>query len=411
VGDDRTVRTVSTDDELLAYCRGMMTAFLAKRNVDDNWVTWARERWDLDRTWAAFDGDSQCGTTRTFPSMLRLPGLAAVQVSCLTQVTVLPTHTRRGHLGRLMRAQLEAAIEAGEVASILVAAEWPIYGRFGYGPYGEWVEWEVDVAHAEVLGEPVGTVEIVEPAELDGPAQEVLARQQAVTPGCIERPVASHRQAVGLEIHPAEEPSKTRVRVLHRDPAGVADGYAVYDVKEHWDGMRPASTIRVEDLVFADQVAERELWRYLLDIDLVTKVSVNGHPDSVVRHVLANGRAARQVGRWDFVWARLLDVPACLEARAYAGTGRVVVEAVDPFLGRGGRFALDVSPEGASCRATGESAEVTLPVAALGAAWLGGTDLRTVAAAGTVDEHAPGALDRLAGLLRWHQTPWCHTEF
>ena len=61
-----------------------------------------------------------------------------------------------------MRAQLDAAVEAGEVASVLVAAEWPIYGRFGYGPYSEWGEWEVDLAEAEVLGVPVGSCEIVE---------------------------------------------------------------------------------------------------------------------------------------------------------------------------------------------------------------------------------------------------------
>ena len=69
------------------------------------------------------------------PRRLRLPGGGDLPVSCLTQVTVLPTHTRRGHLTRLMRAQLEAAVEAGEAASLLIAAEWPIYGRFGYGPY------------------------------------------------------------------------------------------------------------------------------------------------------------------------------------------------------------------------------------------------------------------------------------
>ena len=46
------------------------------------------------------------------------------------------------------------------------------------------------------------------------------------------------------------------------------------------------------------------------------------------------------------------------------------------------------SPDGATCAPTGDAGRVTLPVAALGAAWLGGTDLRHVAAGGAVDEHA-----------------------
>ena len=102
MGDpDRTVRNVATDEEITVYLRGLLTAFLAKREVTEEWVTWFRERCDLSRTWAAFDGDTQCGSTRSFPSTVRLPGGGSVPVSCLTQVTVLPTHTRRGHLSRL----------------------------------------------------------------------------------------------------------------------------------------------------------------------------------------------------------------------------------------------------------------------------------------------------------------------
>jgi predicted acetyltransferase len=131
---DRTVRTLGpdvTDDELRAYFDTVVVAFLETRETTDESLAFVRRRYDLDRTWAAVDDGKICGSTRTFPSRLRLPGGADLPVSCLTQVTVLPTHTRRGHLTRLMRAQLEAAIEAGEAASLLIAAEWKIYGRFG----------------------------------------------------------------------------------------------------------------------------------------------------------------------------------------------------------------------------------------------------------------------------------------
>lgn len=269
----------------------------------------------------------------------------------------------------------------------------------------------MDVAHAEVLGAPVGTVEIVEPGDLDGAAAEILRRQQENTSGCIERPDDLRRLGVGVDVRPGDEPDKTRVRIVHRDAGGVPDGFAVYDVAEQWDGMRPASTMKVNDLAFTDPVAERELWRYLLDVDLVVTVHYDGHPTSVLRHVLANGRAARQVGRWDHIWARMLDVPACLAARTWSTADRLVIEVVDPFLGRGGRFALDVDPDGSSCEHTTASAALTLPIAALGAAWMGGTDLRRLSASGVVDEHVPGALDRLAAVLRWHQTPWCATDF
>lgn len=412
MGDvDQHVRNVETDEEIAAYLRGMMTAFLEKREVGDEWVAYCRKQWDLDRTWIAVDGSTQCGTTRTFPSRVRLPGLGDAPVSCLTQVTVLPTHTRRGHVTRLMQAQFEAAIEAGEVASLLIAAEWPIYGRFGYGPATTWAEWQVDVPYAAVLGEPVGSCELVEIAEFDAAAAIVQDRQQQRTPGCIVRPGWLRNRASGLDPSPADEPDKSRVWLVHRDPAGTPDGVVMYDLKERWQGMRPENRLHVKDIAFSDPLAERELWRYLLSVDLVGQVHWEGWVGTSLRHVLANGRAARAVGTWDQIWARILDVPAALEARAYGATGRTVVEVVDPFLGRGGRFLLDASPDGASCTPTTESAEVTVPIAALGAAWLGGTSLAAVAAGGAIDEHASGAIDRLDALLSWHQIPWSHTDF
>jgi predicted acetyltransferase len=411
VDDARTVRTIETDEEIIAYLRGMMTSFLAKRELPDGMVAFCRGYWELERTWIAVDGETQCGTARTFPSRLRLPGLSDVPVSCLTQVTVLPTHTRRGHLTRLMEAQLRAAIDAGEVASLLIAAEWPIYGRFGYGPAGEWASWEVDVAHAEVQGQPVGTCELVDMTAWDAAAEIVLAGQQTVTPGCIERPDWLRKRVSGLAPSPADEPDKTRVWLLHRAPSGQPDGVVIYDAKEKWDGMRPANTLKVADMAFVDPVAERELWRYLLDVDLVGPVTWDGSPASSVRHVLRNGRAARQVGRWDYLWARILDVPAALTTRSYAVADELVVEVADPSLDRGGRFRFETGSDGATCDPTAAAPDLTLPVSALSGAWLGGTDLRSLSADGSIDEHTAGATDRLAAVLGWHQTPWSHTDF
>jgi predicted acetyltransferase len=406
------VRTIASDDDIAAYLRCMRTAFLDGKDITAEMVAYVRDRWDLSRTWGAFDEGELCGTTRTFPSRLRLPGLGDVPVSCLTQVTVLPTHTRQGHLTRMMRTQLEAAVEAGEVASLLVAAEWPIYGRFGYGPYCEWVQWQVDTDLAQVVGEPVGRCRIVDASTLEKAASTVLARHQARTPGAIERPDWLLARRVGTDLPPGEDRKESRVYVVHEGTDDEPDGFTYYEPKERWEGMRSASTIEVQELVATSPEAERELWRYLLDVDLVSMVQVDGDPASAIRHVVRDGRAARQTGRWDHIWARILDVPAALEARSYARSDRLVLEVIDGFCGRGGRFVLDASPDGASCvPAGGEAADVTLPVAALGAAWVGGTDLRAIAAGGGVDEHASGAVERLAALLSWHQVPDCPTDF
>jgi predicted acetyltransferase len=408
---ERIVRTISTDDELRDYFDSVTVAFLAKRETTDESLEWARRHYDLDRTWAAFDGDKLCGSARTFPSRVRLPGGGDLPVSCLTQVTVLPTHTRRGHLTRLMRAHLEAAIEAGEAASLLIAAEWKIYGRFGYGPYSWWTEWHVDSDRAQVVGDPVGSCELATKEDYDKAAEVVLGGAQATNPGCIERDEKRRQMIDGVDASPYHEQDKTMVWVVHRDDAGDPDGILQYTVKERWNGMQPASTVEVQDLVYLSPDAERELWRYLVDVDLVAKVEVGTNEASIVRHALADGRDVKAVGHWDHIWARILDVPAALTGRSYLAADRLVLEVVDTFMDRGGRFVLDAGPDGATCEPTTDAADLTLPISDLGAAWMGGTDLHTLAVAGTITEHTEGATDRLAKLLSWHQQPWCHTNF
>jgi predicted acetyltransferase len=403
---DRTIRTLSSVDDVAGFLRCMRTGFLENKPVTDEQAAWSHERWDLARAWSAFDGSTQCGTARTFASGVRLPGLESVPVSCLTQVTVLPTHTRRGHLSRMMRAQFEAAIEAGEVASLLVAAEWPIYGRFGYGPASAWAEWKADTELVRFLDAPVGSVELVDAEALVPIQADIIARQQAARPGSIERPDFLVRIRAGADVMPGDD-SKPRARVVHYDADGVPDAFAVYETKDHWVGMRPQNGIEVQDDASVSAVARREMWRFLVEVDLVAEVAWDADPADPIRHQLANGRAVRSPGRWDHIWARLLDLPTALEARSYTGTGRFVLEVLDPFLGRGGRFALDVGRDGTSCAPTTDSPDVTVDVSALGATWYGGTQLRDL----RVDEHTPGAVEGLTALLSWYQVPYCSTDF
>ena len=89
----------------------------------------------------------------------------------------------------------------------------------------------------------------------------------------------------------------------------------------------------------------------------------------------------------------------------------MVLEVTDPTGYAAGRFALDANPDGATCKPTTESADLTLPESALAAAYLGGFRLRMLAAAGQVDEHTAGALDVADLLLLGDRPPWCPLWF
>jgi len=141
-------------------------------------------------------------------------------------------------------------------------------------------------------------------------------------------------------------------------------------------------------------------------------VRAGGRPvDDLLPWLLVDARHARAGERFDVLWARPLDAPALLAARAYAVPGKLVLDVVDAAGFGGGRFALDGGPFGATCVPTTESADLTIGVSALGSVLLGGYPVRTLAAAGLVDEHSVHAVARATRMFTGDRAPWCSTWF
>ena len=94
------------------------------------------DRFEFDRTLAAFDGTTPVGVTMCFSFQLSVPGQEVLPAAGVTFVAVLPTHRRRGVLSSMMRRQLGDVRERGEPLAILWASESVIYPRYGYGRAG-----------------------------------------------------------------------------------------------------------------------------------------------------------------------------------------------------------------------------------------------------------------------------------
>jgi GNAT superfamily N-acetyltransferase len=96
------------------------------------------------RTLGAFDGGQVIGGAGSYTSWLTVPGGERVPHAAVTQVGVLPTHTRRGVLTALLRRQLADIAARGEVVASLRASEAVIYERFGYGIATWAADYELD---------------------------------------------------------------------------------------------------------------------------------------------------------------------------------------------------------------------------------------------------------------------------
>jgi predicted acetyltransferase len=368
---------------------------------------------DATRLIGAFDGSRVVGTYRSFATSLTIPGGASVDVAAVTNVGVVPTHRRQGLLNEMTALDLRADLERGETAAILIASEFRIYGRYGYGPATEHASWTFDRARSafETAAEPGGALEVLAPAEALGVLPAIFERHRKAQPGEMARIAYWWEVDLGLMTFPGRKPWAGWV-IVHRAADGTPDGFVLYHVEDRWEGRTPASKAVVDGLIAHDPIVEAALWRLVLDIDLVVAIEAENRrvEEPVVRR-LVDARAAVSSHRTDFVWLRPLDVRRLLESRCYPVDGRVVVEVVDPAGLSAGRFRLDGGPAGGRCRPTRAAAGLRLPVGTLGSVVLGGVSLARLADAGRLDVLDPRALVTADALFRWPVDPWCTSWF
>ena len=404
------------DDELERFVEAASSAFFMWPWDPAAAAAYRRATTGPARSLAAFEGDRIVGTYRSFATDLTLPGGAPAPVGAVTAVTVRPTHRRRGILTDLVERDLRDSIERGEVANILVSAEYPIYGRFGFGPATDHADYSIRARHLRLRGEPTGSVEIVDATTGRELIPPIFDRHRSTQAGEISRPAWRFDSELGLVPAPPRPPWKGQI-AIHRDADGEPDAYVRYRGEEHWDEGIPDNALIVDELHGATRAAELEMWRYLASIDLVATITASGRRvDEPFRWAAVDARAVRLTHVQDMLWLRPLDLGRLLGARRYDREGRIVLEVVDRLRDGSdgpcaGRWQLEATPDGATCARTGAEPDLTVPIAALGAACLGGPRLAHVILGTGADEHTPGAVARAELLLRTADAPWCTTYF
>ncbi|RSS81977.1 GNAT family N-acetyltransferase [Streptomyces sp. WAC06614] len=379
-----------------------------------------RLKWtDLGRVRGGYDrATGRCvATFRSFAQEVSVPGGGRVASSAISNVSVLSTHRRRGLLSRMMADELAAARERGDVVSTLIAAEHPIYGRFGYGPATSLVEWEVDVRRAgfdrrRSTPECGGRIDVVDAAQVREFGPGLLDRLAARTAGVVSRGWWNWNMATGLD-RPSFRPYTGQIFAAYRSPEGRTDGYVAYRSDDRWsDAKVPVNTLTVTELLAVTPQAERALWQFVCTTDYVTTVRTGYRaPDDLLPDLLPDPRAAHTVTAADQLWIRLLDVPAALSARTYEAPGTLVLEVTDATGPAAGRYRLDAAA--GECVRVDEAvpADLRLDAGVLGSLYLGGGSAVRLAALGRVAELRSGAVARAELVFRTARSPWCPDVF
>ncbi|MEW2085226.1 GNAT family N-acetyltransferase [Streptomyces sp. NPDC005283] len=406
-----------TESEFADWLRALSTGFLRPPVFSEEEIAERLAHTDLSRVRGAFDNGRCVATFRSFAQQLTAVGGAALPASAVSNVTVSPTHRRRGLLSGMMTADLAEAKERGDVVSTLIAAEYPIYGRYGYGPATAITEWAVDVPRTGLDPrwsgpDDGGRIDLVDGTDVRKLGPELHARLAARQPGAVNRDERWWQVNTG-QAALAGDPWTERFYAVYRSSAGEVEGLLAYRADDKWgDAKQPLNTATVRDMIALTPAAERALWHYVCSVDWITTVK-SGYraPDDLLPLLLPDPRAARILTQADFLWVRILDVVRALEARTYGTAATLVLDIRDTAGLAAGRFRLDASPEGAVCVPSRESPDLTLDVRALGALYLGDESAVRLAALGLVEEGTPGAAGTVDALFRTSRRPWCPDIF
>lgn len=363
----------------------------------------------------AWDPAVPVATYATMVNALNVGGGRLLPAHLVTAVTVRATHRRRGILRSMMTTDLAAAKDSGLALAALTASEATIYGRFGFGAATSTSDIQVDTRGGlEFTAPPRGSIAVADSGKLQALAPDIYRAHLEGTHGALGRQHGYWLRAAGVWSEEGNEPDKALRAVIRYNSDGVPDGYAAY---KSLGWRTEPHTVKVTDLVAANDEAYRELWRYLGSLDLVERVTFTEAPVAdPLPWMLADRRRYRVTGVDDVLWVRLLDTRAALEARHYAGAGTVVLTVRDPLGMAGGVWQLEakggsgsVRPvEAGSVPAGAEAAHID--VAALGSLYLGGVSAKTLAAAGGI-RGSREALDTLDALFTAGPAPYCSTHF
>ena len=362
----------------------------------------------IDRMHAAHVDGRIVGGAGAFPFELAVPG-GSVRCAGVSVVGVYPTHRRRGVLRAMMRAQLDDVHERGEPIAALWASEETIYGRFGYGLASLAGEIRVPREYGAFAQpfQPRGTVRVVEPEQAVELLTPVFERAFAQTPGMFRRDQKWWENRVVFD-PPDRRGGAGPKRFALLELGGEPAAYAIYRHEPKWEEGVSQGKLIVVEAVAATAEAERELWRFLLDVDWVATIEAFLLPvDHPLWFLLASPRRMRmRIG--DGLWVRLVDVGEALSARSYADEADIVFDVSDEFAEWNiGRWKLS----GGVCERTDEEPDLRVDVQALGSVYLGGFTFAELQRGQRIEELREGAIARADAVFRTDRAPWCQEIF
>lgn len=399
------------DDEFPAFLTAIREGFGNDDPPEDTSERF-RTMLPVDRTLAAFDGDTIVGTFGGFDMELTVPGGTQVKMEGTTVVTVFPTHRRMGLLTEMMAQHLANAASQGCPMAGLWSSDADIYARFGYGIATHYRSVELHAGQVRFRDEiPLERVRRISPDDVVELLPPVFDRIRRLRAGMTSRSEAWWEHRLVLDEPWMREGNSKRRWVVHDGVDGI-DGYAVYRQKQHFEAGYNKGTVTVSEVQSETPEAHAALWSYLTTIDGYPDIEhYNLALDDPLPRMISEPRRVATKETRDALWLRILDVKAALEARTYEADGSLVLGVTDRFRpSESGAFRLDVENGIAAATRVDVEPDIRLADDVLGALYLGGQSAYSYSAARRI-LGAPDDVALLDRIFRTMRVPWIQEVF
>jgi predicted acetyltransferase len=404
----------SDRDAFAAWLQADMRGFHAGRLNDDlleanlNGLAYRRTTGVFDD--GLLDNVTPVGTVNSWIGELTVPGTRTIPGWAISSVTVASTHRRKGIARNLLESELRTAASLGVPLAMLTVSESSIYGRFGFAAAAMAAGLRIDTRRITWTGPaPAGRLQFITQEQFRKYVPALSNRVRLTVPGEVELWGLRWDQISGIVTEDKSAAGKLR-GVRYDDEKGKLQGLVLYRVKGSDDDFTE-HTLEVAYLISATPDAYAALWRFVLEVDLVSEVRAwLRSVDEPLRWMVSDMRAIRSSPA-DHQYLRILDVKAALQARAYASPGNIAFVVTDELGFAAGRFLLEIDGKGngevrpLEAAAPRGVAAVALSVNELSAIYLGGVPASTLVAAGRIKELRPGSAAVVDGAFRSARTP------
>ena len=351
-------------------------------------------------------------TVASWPAALTVPGGEVVGWA-ISDVTVAPTHRRKGIARAMLESELRVAVAGGAPLAMLTVSEATIYTRYGFGPATWSTDLTVEARRAGWLGaEAPGRLQFISRDVAFTLEDTLFPEARRATVGDVE--IVGHRydRLFGPDSDVVDQRKRRIVR--YDDEQGVPRGVVVYRMIEDGHDFT-GFTAEVTQLVATTEDAYRALWQHVLSLDLVGTVTAALRTiDEPLRWLVRDPRMIRTTELREHLWIRVLDPVAALAARSYGSPGRLGLRVADPLGHADGSFTIEVDADGRAVVTATEAEDgplLEVPIDALGSLYLGGASAVVLAAAGRLHERTPGDAAIADRLLRPPVAPALMTWF